>query len=372
MKIIHLFYLIIFISPGLFGEKKLSTAQLIQPLIDIKKFGEANNAAIETWPKVANLPVEEVLSLLKAMNQANHLGDNWIRAALSKICEKNKNTLPIKLIIEFTSDTTNKENSRKTAYEIIQTHNPELATKLAPSFIDDPAPSLRRISVALLIDQINDLKSESKKQKLLHYALNKAREVEQIKEINDGLKSIGQSVNITKLMGFLVDWHTVGPFDNVERTGFEKKFQPEAKSGLDQKYENKSGMISWLPLSTTEEFGMLDINKQYGEIKEVCAYAQAIFISEKSQPAHFRMGSKNAWKLWLNGELLFARDEYHRGKTLIDQFVIDGNLKKGKNLILLKICQNEQTQTWTKQWEFNFRVTDRTGFVIHSNKNNSN
>ena len=80
----------------------------------------------------------------------------------------------------------------------------------------------------------------------------------------------------------------------------------------------------------------------------------------------FRIGSKNAWKLWVNGELLFARDEYHRGKTRIDQFVIDGKLKKGTNDILIKVCQNEQTQSWTKQWEFNFRITDQEGSVIHS------
>ncbi|MEZ5327020.1 MAG: hypothetical protein R3F19_18375 [Verrucomicrobiales bacterium] len=29
-------------------------------------------------------------------------------------------------------------------------------------------------------------------------------------------------------------------------------------------------------------------------------------------------GSKNAWKIWLNGELIFGRDEYHRGAA-IDQ-----------------------------------------------------
>ena len=39
---------------------------------------------------------------------------------------------------------------------------------------------------------------------------------------------------------------------------------------------------------------------------------------------------------------------------------------EGENEILLKVCQNEQTQSWTKQWEFNFRITDRTGSAIHS------
>ena len=70
--------------------------------------------------------------------------------------------------------------------------------------------------------------------------------------------------------------------------------------------------------------------------------------------------------MWVNGTLLFSRDEYHRGKTRIDQFIIEGKLQEGENEILLKVCQNEQTQSWTKQWEFNFRITDRTGSAIHS------
>ena len=43
-------------------------------------------------------------------------------------------------------------------------------------------------------------------------------------------------------------------------------------------------------------------------------------------------------ELWVNGELLFARDEYHR-KARVDQFVIEGKLKKGENQILVKVCQ---------------------------------
>ena len=40
------------------------------------------------------------------------------------------------------------------------------------------------------------------------------------------------------------------------------------------------------------------------------------------------IGSKNAWKLWVNNQLVFARDEYHRGATRVDQFILDGTLRK--------------------------------------------
>ena len=52
-------------------------------------------------------------------------------------------------------------------------------------------------------------------------------------------------------------------------------------------------------------------------------------------------------KIWLNGGLLIVNHVYHAG-TYIDQYVIRGRLKAGKNVILLKIAQNEETDSWRR------------------------
>ena len=39
-------------------------------------------------------------------------------------------------------------------------------------------------------------------------------------------------------------------------------------------------------------------------------------------------------------------------------------LKKGKNALLVKACQNEQEQTWTVEWQFQIRICDSTGTAI--------
>ena len=134
--------------------------------------------------------------------------------------------------------------------------------------------------------------------------------------------------------------------------GFEKVYSPETETVYSESYEGKNGQARWTAFSTSHNLGMLDINEEYGQIKEALAYAKTTFVTDRTQKVQIRLGSKNAWKVWVNGDLLYSRDEYHRGKTRIDQFVIDGELKKGANKILLKVCQNEQTQSWTKQWEF--------------------
>ena len=111
---------------------------------------------------------------------------------------------------------------------------------------------------------------------------------------------------------------------------------------------------------------MVDFNEPYGSLKEVTGYAHTTFISASDQPAELRLGCKNAWKIWLNGKLVFGRDEYHRGMR-IDQYKLPVQLKKGANIILIKACQNEQKEVWTVQWQFQLRVCDATGTAIHSN-----
>ena len=50
----------------------------------------------------------------------------------------------------------------------------------------------------------------------------------------------------------------------------------------------------------------------------------------------------------------------------IDQYIATGALNEGKNTILLKICQNEQTEAWAQNWQFQLRVCDAVGTAILS------
>jgi hypothetical protein len=64
--------------------------------------------------------------------------------------------------------------------------------------------------------------------------------------------------------------------------------------------------------------------------------------------------------IFLNGKKLFEREEYHHGSPL-DANIGKGTLKKGENVIVLKVCQNNQTEPWAQNWQFQLRVCDSTG-----------
>ena len=112
-----------------------------------------------------------------------------------------------------------------------------------------------------------------------------------------------------------------------------------------------------------DEYGLFDIAKTTAPHKGAVTYAATTFVSDKPREIELRLGTPNAWKLWVNGEPIFARDEYHRG-TFLDQYKVTAKLKPGSNTILLKVCQNEQTDDWAQAWVFQIRICDHSGVAV--------
>ena len=132
---------------------------------------------------------------------------------------------------------------------------------------------------------------------------------------------------------------------------------------LAAEYDGKPGKVRWTGHKTPHELGMVNINPICGQLKGVAAYAYTEFTADRARPAELRLGTKNAWKVWLNGRLLFEREEYHRGMQM-DQYRLTGQLQPGRNTILVKVCQNELVEKWTVEWEFQLRVCDPLGAAI--------
>src|SRR5262249_56696799 len=84
--------------------------------------------------------------------------------------------------------------------------------------------------------------------------------------------------------------------------------------------------------------------------------AFAAVSSPAPRAVQIRAGSENAVQIFLNGRRVFAREEYHHGMRM-DQHVASGTLRAGRNEILVKVCQNEQTDDWAQAWSFQLRVT---------------
>lgn len=344
----------------------------LKTILEVGPQGQGNAAASAAWRTLSSADSAAIIPLLEAMNQANPLALNWLRSALETIVDRDVaagRTPSLDALGGFLFDTSQNPRARRLAFELIRRGAPGAADKLVPGLLNDPAVELRRDAVAWLIGQADASKAsgdEAGAALLYEQAVRAARDVDQIKQLTGTLEKMGRKVDLPRHFGFLMEWKVLAPFDNTDRAGFDTVFPPENEIRPDATYPGKSGQVAWRDLASADPYGMVDLNKLFPELaKEVTGYAYTEFDSAEARPAELRLGCKNAWKVWLNGKLLFGRDEYHRGAR-VDQYQMPVELKKGKNAILVKLCQNEQKETWTVEWQFQLRVCDGTGTAILS------
>jgi len=347
-------------------------SEAIATIKNVGPEGMGNAEAANSWKVLTQQDSSAILPILSAMKGSSPLAQNWLRSAVEVVFQKQADAhapLPTDQVKQFLLETKNDPRARKLAFDLLTKISPDTARSLVPGMVDDPSTALRREAVALLIDKGASqmaASDQSGAEKTLQKALDAARDVDQIKKIAGLLRNkLKQPVNLPEHFGFLMYWKIIAPFDNTDHRGFAMVYPPENRIDLDASYPGKNGTVSWRDYSTSDEYGMVDFNRPFDPLKGVTGYAYTEFDSKEDRPAELRLGCKNGWKIWLNGKFVFGRDEYHRGAR-IDQYQLPVHLEKGKNTILIKLCQDEQHKPWTVEWQFQLRVCDSTGTAILS------
>lgn len=357
-------------APGMLG---MEVAEALRVVRAVGPEGSGNLAAAAAARRLSAVEPGEIPELLKAMSDASPLAVNWLRAAVEAAADRalaSGGTLPLAKLGGFALDTSNDPRARRLGYELIARVDGATAKALLAGMVNDPAPELRRDAVQLLLDRAAAVLADGNKEGaalLYQQAISLARSVDQIDGAAKRLRELGHPVDLPKMFGFITEWMVIGPFDSVGGKGFAAVYPPEGVVDLAAEYEGKSGKVRWQPYASDDEYGINSLNKPYTALKGVAGYAFAEFHSETDRAVELRLGSQNAFKVWVNGQFLFGQEEYHRGKA-IDQYRISAQLKRGKNMLLVKLCQNEMKEEWAGDWDFQLRVCDSLGTPIYSSK----
>jgi hypothetical protein len=341
-------------------------------LREVGSKGQGHAAARESWQQLTKqASADDLPTILAAMDGANPLAENWLRAAVDAIAERqvqNSGQLPVGSLEAFLAKTDHNPRARRLAYEWIARVDATAPDRLIPNMADDPSLELRRDAVARLIAKAEALGTDKKTGDAVaayQAALQSARDTDQVRTITDALKGLAHPVDLAYHYGFLTDWQLIGPFDNHGGKGFAAIYPPEQKIDLQATYAGVGGTVAWKAHRTDDETGNVDLNKAIGKHMGVAGYALAEFVSDEARPIDIRVGSENAIKVWLNGKELLAAEAYH-ANSAIDQYTGHGELKPGKNQILIKVCQDEQTVDWAQNWTFQLRVCDELGKAVLS------
>lgn len=344
--------------------------KLIEAITAVDKEGKGNARAAAAVRQLTKSNGDVLPDILKAFDGANPLAVNWLRGAFETIAEREiraGKSIPLRKLEEFIRQRQHNPRARSLAFEWLTRVDKTAHPRMVPGMIDDPSAELRREAVAFLIKRANLQKNTNAERatETFKKALAGATDDDQVKAIVKPLKTMGVKIDLQRHFGFLTQWHIIGPFNNRDLVGFDAVYPPEQKLELKASYKGQLGEVKWQPISTKDEYGIIDISKSIENYKGSCMYATTEFHSREARQIEFRLGTPNAWKLWVNGKLLFGRDEYHRGAAL-DQYRVNGNVKAGKNTIVLKICQNEQTQDWAQRYQFQIRACDSSGVAVIS------
>jgi hypothetical protein len=336
----------------------------------VGKEGAGNVEAARAWKELVAQGPRVMPEVLAGMDDANPIALNWLRGAVEAIQDKAQGAsvkIPADKIEAFLKDTKHDHHARRLAYECLVRHDPTTPERWLPRLLDDPSPELRRDAVAVKLDYGKSAAWRKTDAHLKFYQdlLRHARDRDQVNEICAVLKDKHKvEVDLTEHFGFITRWNLVGPFDNVKGVGFNNVYPPEKGVDARATYAGKGGeKVGWREHVTKKELGLVDLAETIGKLKGAVFFGHAVVTSETERPVEIRAGSNNAVRIWLNGKEIYFREEYHHGKVM-DQHVGKGTLKAGRNEILIKVCQNEQTDSWAQEWSFQLRVCDHLGAAV--------
>jgi hypothetical protein len=364
-QILGLFWLS---AAPLWGETTPATT--LAQLRAVGRAGEGNVAAARAWKDLVRQGPAVLPKILSAMDGADAIAANWLRTAFDAIAEHafaDDKPLPADQLEQFVRQTKHAGPARRLAYEWLCRVDPKASGRLLPGMLQDPSPELRRDAVAVVIQDARALLEQGDPEaakETYQKALAGACDKDQVDTIVKQLDKLGVKVDVAAHFGFVRQWLLAAPFDNTQDAGFAVAYPPE--KGVDPKavYQGKKGAsVRWLPHGTKDAYGVVDLNKALVKQQGVVAYAYAVIDSPAARRIQIRAGSTNATKIFLNGDEVFQRDEYHHGME-VDQFTAEALLKAGRNELLLKVCQNEQKEDWAQNWRFQVRLCDAVGAAV--------
>ena len=334
----------------------------------VAREGQGNEAAAAAVRSLSAASANDLSQILAGFDGASPLAANYLRNAVESVADRHlaaKKPLPAKQLEAFVLERSNDPRARRLAFEVLAKVDSTAGDRLIPKMLLDPSPEFRRDAVQRLVAEAESLSKDSadKAKQVYRKALSGATDSDLVKKISKSLKDLGDEVDLVSHFGFLTNWRIVGPFDNREFIGFDIAYAPEKELDFAAKLKAKEGEVAWGEITTSDEFGIVDIAKSVAPHKGAVMYLATSYEAAANRNVEFRFGTPNAWKLWVNGKFLFGRDEYHRGMA-IDQYRVPAKLKAGKNVILLKLCQNEQDDDWAQRYQIQIRVCDPSGVAV--------
>jgi hypothetical protein len=361
-----------FLAPLTAAGVALAAPNLREPIDMVRRVGpdgQGSAAAAMAWRHLAAADVADLPLLLAGMDGASPLARNWLRPAIDRVLERAaaaKKPLPAAALDAFLRDRRHDPQARRLAYDLLREADPAAPERYLPTMLDDPSPDLRRDAIDRLLARADKRLAAGQKAEarpLYRDALAAAREQGQIDAAARKLRGLGETVDLPARLGLLLRWKLIGPFPNKDRKGMATAYPPEQALDFAATYDGKAGKVRWLDHTSKDDHGLVDLKEALKDHAEVVTYAAADFVSKDAREVDVRLGCYTGFKLWVNGALVLERGDAYTGMQL-DHYTAKARLKPGRNVILLKVGQDEAPPQLPPMLRFQLRVCDADGAAV--------
>lgn len=155
----------------------------------------------------------------------------------------------------------------------------------------------------------------------------------------------------------IAPWSTVGVFENVSGSGFNKDFGVLAHPENNAVFTNKTGAsVQWFTIPEPRNDRWVDFTYQH-DVANAIVYAQSFVKSKTDADVQMWVGVSGSMKVWVNDFLVASESEERN--TDNDVYGYNVKLNKGVNRILIQIGASEIDKS-----NFMMRFTDDKGQLI--------
>ncbi len=153
---------------------------------------------------------------------------------------------------------------------------------------------------------------------------------------NDSVRQRAQKLieQIERFEDYITDWQAAGPYSQENKNAmqlFDIVFAPEQSSAPG---------VQWSPLPAGTDIGnpwLIELDRVMGGDNQV-AYLRTRVWSAKKQNVSLLVGSNDAIKVWLNGEVVHSNNVM---RTIVrDEDKAEVTLREGWNTLLMKVTQS--------------------------------
>jgi len=153
------------------------------------------------------------------------------------------------------------------------------------------------------------------------------------------------------------NWATVGTFQNISASGFNKDFGVLAHPEKDYTFTNYSGApVKWFNIDDARNDRWLDLEYNHS-IDNSIVYTQTFLQSDDDKKIKMLLGVSGSVKVWINDFMVFSETEERN--TDMDVYTLPVQLNKGYNRILIQLGSSEISRS-----NFMLRFADNAGNLL--------